>query len=275
LATTLNAEHKVFEKFLTAKVILNATSPVATSITELDFASARTEIYSKPGALPTVHAADLSADLKRRDFTINALALPLDANLAAPHFKDFVIDQFGGLDDLTTRVVRTLHPQSFIDDPTRAFRACRYAARLDGKLELGTEQELRKMVQSGGLDSVSRFRVLSELRHIFAEARPASVFRWLNDLGILTGIRLTTVGALAELLAQLEAVWSMPEMALVGGDTKFELGMATMQRFASASSGTEWQNLPFSRVQRRSITRLAKLSNDQLRVELAETASAA
>jgi tRNA nucleotidyltransferase (CCA-adding enzyme) len=89
----------------------------------IDVATARSETYARPGALPKVAPANIDTDLRRRDFTVNAIALQLDGEAA-------LIDPFGGIDDLRAGRIRVLHDASFRDDATRIFRAFRYAARL-------------------------------------------------------------------------------------------------------------------------------------------------
>ena len=98
---------------------------------EIDVAQTRAESYPRPGALPEVRPATIDEDLARRDFTVNAMAYPLaeDGELLDPH---------GGLDDLRAGLLRVLHERSFIDDPTRALRAARYAARFGFELDKAT-----------------------------------------------------------------------------------------------------------------------------------------
>ena len=129
----------------------------------VDLARSRAEAYEHPGALPAVTPAPIAEDLARRDFTINAMALPLtgEAELIDPH---------GGLDDLRAGRLRVLHEGSFVDDPTRALRAARYAARFGFGLEPRTEELLR----AADLSTVSDDRVQAELRRIAAEDDPAA-----------------------------------------------------------------------------------------------------
>src|SRR5882757_8206978 len=89
---------------------------------KIDIAQTRAESYPRPGALPEVLPAPIGEDLARRDFTVNAMAYPLSENAE-------LIDPHGGLEDLRAGRLRALHDRSFIDDPTRALRAARYAAR--------------------------------------------------------------------------------------------------------------------------------------------------
>jgi tRNA nucleotidyltransferase/poly(A) polymerase len=113
LARRLGAEPVAHERFSTATVDLDGV--------RVDLARTRAETYPHPGALPEVEPAPLERDLARRDFTVNAMALPLDG-------RGQLVDPHGGRVDLRAGLLRVLHPGSFADDPTRALRAARYAA---------------------------------------------------------------------------------------------------------------------------------------------------
>jgi len=107
----------------------------------LDIATARTETYAEPAALPVVEPASLQEDLYRRDFSINAIALSLN-----PSDFGHIWDPFGGLEDLEAQKVRVLHAQSFKDDPTRIFRAARFAGRFKYELEWRTRDWLNEAI---------------------------------------------------------------------------------------------------------------------------------
>ena len=116
----------------------------------IDIATARTEFYPYPAANPEVEASSIRQDLYRRDFTINALAV----RLTPPKRGEFsrkgdLLDFFGGLLDLRSRQIRVLHPNSFIEDPTRIYRAVRFAVRLSFRIESQTEEYIRYAIQSG------------------------------------------------------------------------------------------------------------------------------
>ncbi|MEC4804020.1 MAG: CBS domain-containing protein [Jaaginema sp. PMC 1079.18] len=113
----------------------------------LDIATARTEFYPYPAANPEVEASSIRQDLYRRDFTINAMAL----RLSQPRQGE-ILDFFGGLLDLRSRLVRVLHANSFIEDPTRIYRAVRFAVRLGFDLEEQTEAYIRYAIESGVYD---------------------------------------------------------------------------------------------------------------------------
>ncbi len=110
----------------------------------LDIATARTEFYPYPAANPEVEASSIRQDLYRRDFTINALAVRL-----TPPKEGELLDFFGGLLDLRSRQIRVLHANSFIEDPTRIYRAVRFAVRLSFRIEPQTEDYIRYAIESG------------------------------------------------------------------------------------------------------------------------------
>lgn len=135
----------------------------------LDLATLRHETYAAPGALPRVEAGSLEQDARRRDFAVNALALPLVAE--ATSAPQTILDPEGGLEDLAAKRLRILHPRSFHDDPTRAFRAARFAARLGFRLDRGSRAALRSALRDGAFGAVSGERYRRELEFAFAEAR--------------------------------------------------------------------------------------------------------
>jgi tRNA nucleotidyltransferase (CCA-adding enzyme) len=143
----------------------------------IDVARARAETYPQPGALPQVRPATITDDLARRDFTVNAMAFPLsgDPELLDPH---------GGLGDLRAGLLRVLHDRSFVDDPTRALRAARYAARFGFELEPETERLLR----NAELSTVSKDRIDNELERIAAEDDPAKAVRLIVEWKVMPTI---------------------------------------------------------------------------------------
>lgn len=165
----------------------------------IDLAGARRERYPRPGALPQVAPGSLEDDLARRDFSINAMALPLAG--ARPR----VVDYGGGRDDLAAGVIRTLHPGSFIDDPTRMLRAVRYEQRLGFRLDAATAAQLRQAVSDGLANRVTGDRWRRELERIFAEERPVPPLRRAAGLGLLAALHpaLNAAGGLERLAAWL------------------------------------------------------------------------
>lgn len=167
LAAELGAEVIEHERFATAKAQLDGH--------EVDIASAREESYARPGALPEVSPAKtIESDLRRRDFTINAMALPLRGETQ-------LIDPYGGLGDLERSLLRVLHTRSFVDDPTRALRAARYASRFDLLLEEKTDALLRV----AKLETVSAERRRAELLRLAAEPRAPRGFELLASWGLV------------------------------------------------------------------------------------------
>ncbi len=166
LAARLGSEVVEHDRFATAKVRLDEH--------EVDIATARTETYASPGALPDVEPASLLDDLARRDFTINAMAVPIDG-------EPRLIDPHGGREDLAEGLLRVLHPDSFVDDPTRALRGARYAARFDFELAPVTA-ELVKAVE---LDTVSESRREAELMRLAAEPEGARSLALAVEWGLV------------------------------------------------------------------------------------------
>jgi len=144
----------------------------------VDLATARSETYAKPGALPTVTPGSINNDLFRRDFTINTMAIDLNPS----HYGE-LIDQYGGRDDLEHKLIRVLHEKSFTDDATRIWRGLRYEQRLDFQLEATTLQLLKRDIPM--LDTISGDRIRYELECILKEKRPEKVLRRAEELNIL------------------------------------------------------------------------------------------
>lgn len=182
----IDAQHA---RFGTATVRIDGLS--------LDLARTRSEGYAHPGALPDVMPAGIDADLARRDFSVNAMAMRVDG-------EGELLDPFGGRADLREGVLRVLHGRSIADDPTRAVRAARYASRLGLEPEPGTLAQLR----AADLNTVSEERRRAELTRLAAEASAAAGFRLLGRWGVLDldDRRLDLVAAVDRLAA--EPRWS-------------------------------------------------------------------
>jgi tRNA nucleotidyltransferase (CCA-adding enzyme) len=136
---------------------------------EIDLARSRRERYLRPGALPEVEPAPLDEDLRRRDVTVNAMAIGLDGELRAVP---------GALEDLDAGVLRVLHDRSFADDPTRLWRVARYAARLGFTVEPRT----RALAHAADPSTVSGDRLGAEVRLALREPEPVAAFRAARDL---------------------------------------------------------------------------------------------
>ena len=161
LARRLDAPLVEHEKFLTFRIDVRDLEPV-------DVVTCRRESYAHPGALPDVLPSTLDDDLRRRDFTVNAMAL----NVATLQ----LVDPTGGRADLDRRLIRTLHPSSFVDDATRIFRALRLATRLEFDLEPDTRLQLSTAIDDGHLGSVTRQRLWREAEIAASEESAGTVF---------------------------------------------------------------------------------------------------
>ena len=169
LAKALDGRVVPHEKFGTAVVVHDGG--------RVDVATARTEFYDYPGALPAVEQASIRQDLYRRDFTINALAISLKG-------EDFgrVVDFFGGLRDLEAGVLRVLHNLSFLDDPTRLFRALRYENRYGFQMEAHTLGLARACVEMDLVGELSSARLRDELEALLSEQEIAGTLHRLAEL---------------------------------------------------------------------------------------------
>jgi len=172
-AEALGARVKVHRRFGTAVLVLSRDL-------HLDITSARTEYYTRPGALPTVERSSLRQDLFRRDFTVNAMAACVN-----PACFGAIADPFGGLRDLERGTLRVLHSLSFVEDPTRVLRAARFERRFGFKMDPATEDLARQAVDMGVIDEVSGARIREEMLDIIDEESPSAVFERLEDLGAL------------------------------------------------------------------------------------------
>ena len=161
----------------------------------IDIATARTEFYPYPAANPVVEASSIRQDLYRRDFSINALALRL-----TPPNPGKLLDFFGGFLDLQAKKVRVLHANSFIEDPTRIYRAVRFAVRLGFHLEKQTEEYIRYAIESGvyirtaqenSKTPALQTRLKSELKYILQTSYWKNALKMLGELDALVCIHPT------------------------------------------------------------------------------------
>jgi tRNA nucleotidyltransferase (CCA-adding enzyme) len=172
LAATIGGKVRKHERFRTATFSGDDGLLV-------DIATARTETYSEPGALPDVTPSDLEHDLVRRDFTANAMAL------AIWHARLGELFEFpDATADLAARLLRVTHDQSFIDDPTRLLRLLRYGARLGFTAEPSTEELARKAIEAGAISTVSGPRVADELMDLLAERSAVVALDSMYALGL-------------------------------------------------------------------------------------------
>jgi tRNA nucleotidyltransferase (CCA-adding enzyme) len=156
-----------------------ATLTLAEGI-KLDFSSARVEYYEYPGAYPVVRNASIQLDLQRRDFTINTLAVSLN-----PSEYGKLLDYYKGYQDIKDGLIRVLHSLSFVEDPSRVFRAVRFESRLGFKISKMTGALITNAVSGGFIKNLSLRRLLSELRQICEDDEPGAALDRLNSFGLL------------------------------------------------------------------------------------------
>jgi len=172
LAKELAAAVRTHKKFGTATVILPDGMRV-------DVATARLEYYEYPAAIPTVELSSIKLDLYRRDFTINAMAIHLN-----PDRFGTLVDFFNSQNDLKRQRISVLHNLSFVEDPTRIFRAIRFEQRLDFKITKHTEKLIKNAVQMKLFDRFFGPRFFSELRQILSEDNPIPALRRIAGLDL-------------------------------------------------------------------------------------------
>ncbi len=196
LAGELDGKIVVHQAFGTASISLGND--------RIDIVTARKEVYPHPGALPRVTPGTIADDLARRDFSINAMALPLRDG------RRRLLDLHGGVRDLEAGLIRTLHAGSFVDDPTRVFRVARYEQRLGFQIEENTFRQLEPAVACGQISGLSPDRARHEIERILNERQPG-----------LPLVRLAMLGGLSQLSPSLSCVEAVERMAAAvrGGET--------------------------------------------------------
>lgn len=242
LAATLQGRVTPHRKFGTAVVSYGGDERV-------DVVTTRTEFYDAPGALPTVERAGLREDLFRRDFTINAMAVSLE-----PAGFGRLVDPFGGRADLAARLLRVLHNLSFIDDPTRIFRAIRYEARYGLRLEEHSARLARACIEMGLVGDVSSARLRDELQTLLEE-----------DPGAVGGVlRLGELAADHAIHPRLRADKEAAEVferalklrdELRAGVPAWRIGLAVLGRDMTSEEAYSW--LDRLKVRRRDVDRIA------------------
>ncbi|MFW6264196.1 MAG: CBS domain-containing protein [Cyanobacteriota bacterium] len=192
----------------------------------VDIATARTEFYPYPAANPEVEASSIRQDLYRRDFTINALAL----RLTAPKVGE-LLDFFGGVLDLRSRQIRVLHANSFIEDPTRIYRAVRFAVRLGFEIEPQTEEYIRYAIQSGVYD------------RSFAENGKAPALQTRLKAELKYILQAPYWKPALQLLAELEALRCLHPTLKLNSDLWWQVRLVNrwLQRFDPQKTLSHWQ----------------------------------
>jgi len=202
LADALGGRVRAHEKFGTAVVVYGDGERV-------DVVTARTEFYDAPAALPAVEHASIREDLFRRDFTINAMALSLKGD-------DYgrLVDPFSGRADLEQKRIRVLHNLSFIDDPTRIFRAIRYENRYGFRMDEHTVRLARGTIEIGLVGDLSSARLRDELVALLEEGEVEHSILRLAELGADKAIHphLAADDEAVKLLARLRALAQQYEL---------------------------------------------------------------
>lgn len=173
LAKALQGEVRIHKKFNTALVKLANGQ-------RIDIATARLEYYDYPAALPTVELSSLKLDLYRRDFTINAMAIHLN-----PDTFGTLVDFFNCQNDLKDRKIRVLHNLSFVEDPTRIFRAIRFEQRMGFTIGQHTERLIKNAVKMNLFDRFFGYRFFGELKLMLSEENPLPAIKRLAGFGLL------------------------------------------------------------------------------------------
>jgi tRNA nucleotidyltransferase (CCA-adding enzyme) len=197
-AKQFKARSRQFQKFKTGVIIFPDGF-------KIDVATARTEYYESPGALPIVEYSSIKMDLYRRDFTINTLALKLN-----PGEFGTLLDFFGAQRDLKEGRISLLHNLSFVEDPTRVFRAIRFEQRFNFRITKLAANLINNAVKNNFFDRLSGARLFGELRLILQEANPIPAIARLAEFNLLVAVhpRLGFHEGTRHLLDQVQAVLS-------------------------------------------------------------------
>src|SRR6185503_9971247 len=226
LADALGGRVRAHEKFGTAVVVYGDGERV-------DVVTARTEFYDAPAALPAVEHASIREDLFRRDFTINAMAVSLKGD-------DYgrLVDPFGGRADLDEKRIRVLHNLSFIDDPTRIFRAIRYENRYGFRMDEHTLRLARGTIEMGLVGDLSSARLRDELVALLEEGELEHSILRLADLGAASAIHphLAADGEAVDLFRRLTALRDRYGLAIPA----WRLGLAALARRLPPDEVYEW-----------------------------------
>ncbi len=172
LATHLKGRYRTHERFKTAVVLMPDGF-------KIDIATARLEYYEYPAAMPTVELSSIKLDLSRRDFTINAMAIHLN-----PGEFGTLIDFFNCQNDLKQKTVKVLHNLSFVEDPSRIFRAVRFEKRMEFQISAHTTRLIKNAVEMQLFGKSEDPRFLTELKIIFAEENPLPAIQRLADFDL-------------------------------------------------------------------------------------------
>lgn len=249
LGSALGAQVVEHKRFGTA--VVEWSSPL-----HVDLAATRRETYAEPGALPEVAPAPLEDDLRRRDFTIHAMALPLTSQPAT------LIDPLGGRLDLQLQLLRGLYPRTFVDDPTRIVRAARYAATFDLAVEPQTLAWLRTAVSDGMLRRVSGPRLWGELERTLLAPEFATACELLAQWGVLAELGLGAYDRLP----------TLSELSSAPGARPADRAWATVGMLAGELAGQVAETFELSLAQREAVQAAAAMVSSPPAAVFAATA---
>ena len=241
VADALGGRVRAHSKFGTAVVVYGDAQ-------RIDVVTARTEFYDAPAALPSVEHATIREDLFRRDFTINAMAVSLKG-------EDFgrLVDPFHGRRDLEAKTIRVLHNLSFIDDPTRIFRAIRYESRYGFGLDEHSQRLARGTIEMGLVGDLSSARLRDELIALLEEGDAGASILRLAELGAGSAIH-PHLAADEEAVELLERLRKLNERYRTGVPA-WRLAFETLARRMPPDEIYDW--LQRLKVQRRDAERIA------------------
>ncbi len=231
LAAHFSARIRSHKKFGTAVVIFPDGF-------KLDVATARLEYYEYPAAMPTVELSSIKLDLYRRDFTINTLAIKLNRQ----NFGT-LIDFFGGQRDLKNRQIRVLHNLSFVEDPTRVFRAIRFEQRYNLEIAKHTANLIQNAVRMNLFDRLSGKRLMGELKLILAEGNPLPAINRLAELDLLKFIypAISYTREMEDLFSSLRAALSWYSLSFI--EEPLQSWLAYLMILTDCLSDEEFGNL--------------------------------
>jgi tRNA nucleotidyltransferase (CCA-adding enzyme) len=241
-ARELAAEWRIHERFGTVSITLPDSLRLP-QMDHLDVATARSEYYEYPTALPTVERSSIKKDLYRRDFTINALAIRINRTPGE------LLDYFGGRRDIKDKIIRVLHSLSFVEDPTRAFRAVRFEQRLGFRISKETEHFIHQARTMDLFTQLSGPRLGHELIHLLEEPVPLNGLRRLDAFHLLPCIhpKLQLKAAVQETFESVGTMltWFMIEFPDIQIKRWILYGLALFEAIGKPEMNKTWKRLGF------------------------------
>ena len=246
LAKALSADWTIHERFGTVAIQLPKALDLP-QIHHLDIATARTEYYEYPTALPTVERSSIKKDLYRRDFTINALAIRINRTPGE------LLDYFGGQQDLKDKVIRVLHSLSFVEDPTRVFRAIRFEQRFGFRISKETEQFITQAQTMELFHRLSGSRLGNELIHMLEEPAPLKGIQRLEAFHLMPFIHanLHTKAPVQKMFQSIETIlnWFTVEQPDIPLKRWILYGLAWFESLGEIELTKTWKRLGFPQKQ--------------------------